>query len=240
MRPLIALLTVLGIAVAAPVELKLSLKNGDKALNLGEMQTAPNGVAYQVELLRFYVSELALVRADGTEVRVPGLVMADLKKGGASQNVTLRRFEAPVGDYAGLRFVVGVPRELNHLEASKQKPPLGVETGMYWSWNSGYTFYKFEGRFIKEGKPSPFLLHLGTLSQAQQVNLADLMRGTTRITVAPAGTNINLTLDVGAAFSTGLNGEAYDLNQSKYQRVQGGPVATQAHLNLAGAWSLLR
>jgi hypothetical protein len=238
MKPLIALLTFLGLALAAPVELKISLKNGSADLKLSEMQTAPNGVSYRIEVLRFYISEVALVKAGGSEVRFPGVFLADFKKDGPAQNVTIRRLDAPPGEYAGIRFAVGVPRELNHLDAAKQKPPLGIETGMFWSWNSGYIFYKLEGRFMKEGKPSAFLLHLGTSSFTQQVNLTDLMRGTTRIVVPAAGTSVRMGLDVNSAFSAGINGEVYDLNQAKYARVQGGPVAAQAFLNMLSAWSL--
>lgn len=231
------LLTLAALALAAPVELKVSLKAGDKALNLGESYSTPNGLSYQVDVLRFYISNVAMVKLDGSEVALPGLVLADFKRG-ATQEQTVMKLDVPAGDYAGIRFTIGVPREQNHLDAAKQKAPLGVETGMYWSWNTGYIFYKFEGKFSKDGKASPFLLHLGTLSFAQDVNLADLQRGSMRISVPASGTAIKVSLDVAKAFAAGIGGEPYDLSQSKYQRVQGGPVAAQAYINLIGAWSL--
>ncbi len=226
-------------AWAAPLELHLNLRVGDSPLSDG-LNTNPAGNQYQVDLLRFYISQVALVKSDGTEVAVPGLNLAEYKRGAPSQDLLIFKGDAPAGDYAGIRFVVGVPREQNHLDAAKQQAPLGVGGGMYWSWNAGYMFYRLEGKFINQGKPTPFLMHLGTDAFAQHVDLSDLMRNSIRISVGKDATTVRLNLDLGKMFSAGINGEPYNLSVDRYRIVQGGPVSAQAYLNLQGAWSVAK
>lgn len=233
-----AVLLMLGGGLAAPLELRVNLKVGDNPLTDG-LATNPAGNPYQVDLLRFYVSQVALVKLDGTELEVPGLSLAEYKRGNPTQDVLMFRGEAPVGEYAGVRFVIGVPREQNHLDAAKQTAPLGVGSGMYWSWNAGYMFYRLEGKSINQGKPTSFLMHLGTDAFAQHVDLSDLMRNSIRISVKDSGV-VRLSLDVGKMFSAGIGGEAYNLTSDRYRAVQGGPVSAQAYLNLQGAWGIAK
>ena len=49
----------------------------------------------------------------------------------------------PAGRYRGLRFVIGVPFELNHRPLTASKAPLDL-TALFWSWNSGHLFLKAE------------------------------------------------------------------------------------------------
>lgn len=225
-------------AWAAPLELRVNLLVGDKPLSDG-LNTNQAGNQYQVDLLRFYVSQVALVKADGTEVPLAGLNLAEYRRGGSSQDLLMFKADAPAGDYAGIRFVIGVPREQNHLDAAKQQAPLGVGGGMYWSWNAGYMFYRLEGKFMNGGKPTSFLMHLGTDAFAQHVDLSDLMRNSIKISVGKDAA-VRLTLDINKMFSTGVGGEPYNLASDKYRIIQGGPVSAQAYLNLQGAWSIAK
>lgn len=233
-----ALAALLSAALAAPLELKVSLKVGDQPLVMGQNYQNPAGNIYSVNLLRFYLSNVALVRRDGSEVKVDGLILAEFRPGGPVQDVTVMKAEVPAGDYAGVRFSVGVPRELNHMDAANQKAPLGVGSGMYWSWNAGYIFYRFEGKFMKGSTPTPFLIHMGGDALMQNVDLADLETYSTPVKVPAGGGSVRVTLDVAKLFSSGAGGEPYDLNVAKYTQVHGGPVALQAYTNLQGAWSL--
>jgi uncharacterized repeat protein (TIGR04052 family) len=104
--------------------------------------------------LRLYVYDVALVRADGS--RVP--VALDTDGRSQAQNVALLDFEDASGsceggtaetnskvvgsvadhpDYTGVHFRIGVPSELNHLDAARQPAPLDVES-MFWSWQDGH------------------------------------------------------------------------------------------------------
>ncbi|UTA52361.1 hypothetical protein MSS93_15325 [Deinococcus radiodurans] len=73
MQKLVALLTtaLLGSAAAAPLSLTLSLTDGQTPFLL-DTALKVAGQDLTVQEVKFYVSDVALVRADGTEVPVRG------------------------------------------------------------------------------------------------------------------------------------------------------------------------
>ncbi len=232
-----AAVVALGSALAVPVELKVALMVGDKPLVMGQTYTNPAGNTYEVNLLRFYITQVALVKRDGSEVRADGLHLVEFSPT-TPQELAVMKMNVPAGEYAGIRFSIGVPRELNHLDVVHQKAPLGMDSGMYWSWNPGYIFYRFEGKYLKGTTPTPFLMHMGTDSLMQNIQLADLEQYSTSIKVPSSGIRVNL--DVSKVFASGLGGQAYDLNKPEYAQVHGGPVSQQVYLNLLSAWSLAK
>lgn len=60
-------------------------------------------------------------------------------------------------DYAGLRFRLGVPEAMNHLDAATAQPPLNVP-GLWWSWKGGYKFVRLD--FATEAG-DPYYFHMG-------------------------------------------------------------------------------
>ena len=122
-------------------------------------------VAAQLKDFRFYVTDAALVRADGVEVPITlgandawnhtnadgsaKVTMIDLENatgscasGTAATNAVLTG-TVPTADYVGVKLTVGVPEKLNHLQTSAAPPPLDL-LAMNWSWTSGYKFAKIE------------------------------------------------------------------------------------------------
>lgn len=110
-----------------------------------------------IENVKFYVSDLRLVKADGTEEQVNDYHLFDFAEnhqfvtgsgktahaGGEYMTV-----EAPLGEYSGVKFGLGVPQDVNNADPSVYGPqhPLSVDQGMHWSWNTGYIFLKVEGK----------------------------------------------------------------------------------------------
>lgn len=133
------------------------------------------GVGTEARDLRFYVSEVRLVRADGTEVPLEleqdglwqhqGVALLDFEDGtagcrnGTPQTRSLVSGTAPAGDYRGLRFTMGVPMELNHINQATAPSPLSL-TALFWSWNAGYKFLRAE--VLTDGLPQGFFVHLGS------------------------------------------------------------------------------
>lgn len=123
---------------------------------------------------RFYVSEVALIDAQGKAV--PVTLTQDNRW--QHQNVALIDFEnrtgtctngtaeindrivgtVPKGDYKGIRFTLGVPFNLNHEDATIAPSPLNL-TSMWWNWRGGYKFARID--FVppmsgmKHDAPSP-------------------------------------------------------------------------------------
>ncbi len=127
---------------------------------------------------RFYVSEVELVRADGTRAplalvpdgkwQLDDVALLDFENGAAGcasngtpdTNAVVRGIAAP-GSYTGVRFVVGVPFAKNHGNQATAPSPLNLGQ-MFWSWRSGYKFLKIDGQPEADAGPR-FNLHLGSV-----------------------------------------------------------------------------
>ena len=130
------------------------------------------GTAHLTDL-RFYVSDLQLVTADGdlvdmaleadTHWQQTDLAFLDFENAegycdnGTANVNTFLRGNAPKQDYVGLRFTVGVPFDRNHADPLLASAPLG-EGAMHWHWRAGYKFLRAGIRTADDG----FWLHLGS------------------------------------------------------------------------------
>lgn len=130
---------------------------------------------------RFYVSNLRLVTAAGTEAPITlditdwqnfGVALLDFETtagacvvGSAVTNTAVTG-TAPVGTYVGLRFDLGVPVASNHFDyqSPSMLPPLN-NSAMAWSWTTGFKFTKLEvnvQRAALPAAPFTFNFHLGS------------------------------------------------------------------------------
>ena len=139
--------------------------------------------AIQVLDFRLWLHDVALVRADGEQVSLkldesrPTQTIAD-RGSWQRDGVALLDFEDATGscegtpetnlkivgsapahdDYVGLSFKVGVPSELNHLDATTAPYPFGMP-GMAWQWKSGYRFVRID---VATDKFPKYYFHLGS------------------------------------------------------------------------------
>jgi hypothetical protein len=239
--------------------LKLNLMMGKAPLELGKTYKTAGGASYSVDLLKFYTSNVQLVKADGSSQMANGLSLtsflapsvqenppssSQVLEGGqvlnakSTQGATFFTIKAPAGDYKGVRFEVAVPKDLNHRDASTVPMPLGLESGMFWAWNPGYIFFRLEGKVMVDGKSQPWLLHMGTDNWRMSVNQFDLATNKIKISV-DGKSSTTLNLDLEKVFSKGPNGAAtWDLTNQAQRVMHGGANVGQAYSNLLGAWSL--
>ncbi len=150
--------------------------------------------------LRFYVSDVVLIDADGTEVQAPlvadGLwqrpevALLDFEDGsafcvnGTAQTNAVVRTAAPEGDWRGVRFTLGVPFGVNHGDAATAASPLDL-TALFWNWNAGYKFLRVDAQI---GGTRGFNLHLGSIGCAM-----DMTTGTVRECERPNRPSIALS-----------------------------------------------
>jgi uncharacterized repeat protein (TIGR04052 family) len=108
---------------------------------------------------RMYVSEVKLLRQDGSAVPVQlaqdgiwqhqNVALIDFENGtgpcrnGTTATNTAVRGQVPAGDYVGVELTVGVPFALNHQDPTIAPSPMN-STAMFWNWQGGYKFIKFD------------------------------------------------------------------------------------------------
>jgi len=138
---------------------------------------------------RLYVSEVALIDGAGRAVpvtlkqdgvwQVDNIALLDFENGtGPCRNGTAGlntevRGTVPAGRYVGLRFTLGVPFARNHGDPTVAPSPLNL-TAMFWNWQGGYKFVKFDTASSGQpatvapphsqggGNASGFSVHLGS------------------------------------------------------------------------------
>ena len=155
--------------------------------------------AVRVQLFRLYLSDLYLL--DGTnEYHLSDAELFNLTDG--SQSFDL---DAPVGDYTGLHFGIGIPQNLNHQDPTQYAGdhPLSVSNGMHWSWTDGYRFVIFDGRFDTLTTDTIELPELFSIHTGMDTCYRDREFDALPITVvAGAYTQVDITFDLAKFFYT--------------------------------------
>lgn len=137
-------------AADKPVEIRFAAQVGDQPFVCGKPYTGigTTGSTITASDFRLYVSEVALLKSDGTPVP---LTLTQDKKW-QYRDVALLDFEGkndacksgttdtngrvvgtvPEGSYTGVAFTLGVPFDLNHADATIADSPLNL-SGLFWS-----------------------------------------------------------------------------------------------------------
>lgn len=119
-------------------------------LNGPQTYTNANGDQFNVTLLNYYISNIKLKKSDGSTYTVPQDSSYFLVKESNKASQLLKINNVPAGDYTEVTFTVGVDSTRNTMDLSKRTGILDPannsgDDNMYWSWNSGYIFFKIEG-----------------------------------------------------------------------------------------------
>ena len=161
----------------APGQLRIAFDNvvgaSDLKLNTGSYQNAV-GESFTITKFNYFVSNIRLRKADGSEYVVPQdssyFLIQEEKP--ISQTITLPRI--PAGNYTGLTFTIGVDSLRSLADISKRTGVLdpGLNDGMYWEWNSGYIFMKMEGisTLAPATQNNTFFYHVGGFGRLKNIN----------------------------------------------------------------------
>ncbi len=115
----------------------------NNSINYTSIFTTDAGARYTITGFRYYVSNIRLVKQDGTEYPIANKYLL-VNPAVASYDLG----QVPVGNYKGIRFNVGVDSVTNHKDPTiyPSTNPLAIQSpGIHWDWNSGYIFLMFEG-----------------------------------------------------------------------------------------------
>ncbi len=176
---LFALLSTIGVraqtaaTASEPVRIHFEARLSNKVFACGSQYEdvgSKSSIVTPVDL-RFFVSDVVLLRTDGPAIPVvldqdgvwqyKSLALVDLEdaSGGCRNGTPAMHAEVtgtvPEGSYVGLRFALGVPFEMNHIDSSAAPSPLNL-TAMEWNWQNGYKFLRAEVSVVP-AKPSATL-----------------------------------------------------------------------------------
>lgn len=151
--------------------------HGDSHSSSITIQHVAGVMPIRLKDLRFYVSEFELVDQNDNVITldVPntgawqygGVALLDFEngKGSCSGTTETNNFVQTTIEnktYKTLRFTLGVPESLNHIDYSVAPSPLNV-SGLAWSWTMGYRF--FVGEFLSNDAATlgnAAVLHMGS------------------------------------------------------------------------------
>ena len=133
--------------------LKISFDNSfnNEPLSFGKTYITPLGDTVSFTTLNYFISNIKLLNQAGVEYTVPQDSSYHLLKHSVAGEQTIVLKNIPAGIYKELTFTIGVDSVRNTLDVSKRTGALdvgGTARGMYWVWNSGYIFFKLEGKTV--------------------------------------------------------------------------------------------
>lgn len=138
----------------APFSIEFDNIVGDRTFsinNTGSLYTNAAGEKFSISMLQYFISNIKVVTVEGKTYTVPQDKSYFLING-ADKATRFTKVEVPEGDYSKVTFTLGVDSLRSTMDLSKRTGVLDPAAGgghdgggMYWGWNSGYIFFKFEG-----------------------------------------------------------------------------------------------
>ncbi len=96
---------------------------------------------FTIEDLKHYFSNFALQKADSSWIQFNNCNLVDVKTG---RNTTLTIPSVPAGKYRAIAFDIGIDKVRN--SSMSLMGDLDPAWGMYWTWSTGYVFFRMMGR----------------------------------------------------------------------------------------------
>lgn len=174
--------------------------------------TNANGEDFTISAFNYFVSNISLKKSDGTELKFADKYFLVKQNDEASKTIQLA--DVPAGDYTSLSFMIGVDSAKSVSDVSQRTGVLdpasyGLEH-MYWSWNSGYVFFKMEGKSTKStNSAKDYKFHIGgfggmsakTANNLRTISLPITDIAKVRKSTAP---EVHLAIDAQKVFKTTL------------------------------------
>jgi hypothetical protein len=123
---------------------------GSQDLKLGTEYTNAVNEKFSVNLLQYFISNIKLKTQDGREHIIPQDQSYFLVREHDKNSQFIKLNGLPEGYYTQVSFTIGVDSTRCTMPPAQRTGVLDIgneNTGksMYWSWNSGYIFFKIEG-----------------------------------------------------------------------------------------------
>jgi hypothetical protein len=220
----------------AKVNLTFTPTFGNAPFNWGSVYTTSSGYNIRIENLLSYFSQIRLQSSNGQTAMLKDFALLDF-----SQPMPTYTAEIPEGLYDSLYISLGIPATFNvGVDPSiyPSSSPLSVagSQGMFWNWNSGYIFFKYDGKADVSGTSTtnltdPFAFHVG-----DDVNYRVAKIGIPAIDAKKGSVNtLNLTVDLEHVLVTST--DTINLQTDFLTHTSDNPqLAKRVSTNFAGAF----
>ena len=146
-------------ATTAAIKLVFGNKVGAKTLELDKPYLLSTGDSVTFNKLNYYISNIVLTNSTGATYAVPESYFIVKQSSAASQTISV---QVPFGTYTSLKYMLGVDSARNVSGSQTGGLDPVYASDMYWSWSTGYIFFKMEGTSPASGSPQKALeYHIG-------------------------------------------------------------------------------
>lgn len=205
---------------------KFTPKMGSQPFALEQIYTNSFGQRYRVDKIAFYVDNIKLVNANGTEETIKNIDFIDFA------NLKETKLKLPAGNYTAIKFGLGLDVANNNIDPTVGTGVLGFEYDEYWwSWASKHIFTKIEGDVetvlnsnnFNEG----FVYHLGLDELYQTVTIErNIALTDTELSTIEVAINVQKLFD-------GNTNQLNLLTENNTQTFDNMPLALKVRDNLA-------
>lgn len=223
----------------APITIEFDNVVGSSDMILdNQTYTNANNEQFSISMFKYFISNIVLTKTDGTKYTVPqdsSYFLID-----ESNTASLSpRINVPEGEYAAVEFLLGVDSLRNTKDISQRTgvlDPTGEASGMYWSWNSGYIFFKMEGNSpVSTQVGNIFHYHIGlfggystpTLNNLKKITINLSTRGVAKVKTGKVA-NVHLLVDALKMFNGPTN-----ISIATHSVVMASPFSAQIANNYA-------
>lgn len=153
----------------ARLELVFEHHFGADPLELGAVNETASGLPVQVDTLRYWVSNIALLDGEGGVYRAPSAYYL-VEQTAAKTRTSVVLEGVPAGVFDTIRFGIGVDAAHNH-SLDLFEGELSTAVQMHWDWQSGFVFLKVEGLSGAGDAQARYLVHVGNDAAYQVVRV---------------------------------------------------------------------
>lgn len=186
------------------------IAHGKKLILDTESYTNSTGETYSVSILKYYISNIKVTNTKGDVYELPKQESYFLIDQSNTASLT-PTVNVPEGEYTELSFNLGIDSATNVQPLEGRVGVLDIANNdMYWSWNSGYIFFKMEGSSnVATSNDKKFRYHIGlyggmnspTVNNNRIITI-DLKQSGTAKVQQNLSADIHLMTDVGQVFNS--------------------------------------
>jgi hypothetical protein len=162
-----------------------------------------SGETFSVTNFRYYISNVKMIKEDGTKYEVPNSYF--LIDANDTNSLKIKLPNIPGGKYTGVEYLIGVDSTRN--VSGTQTGALDPLNGMFWSWNQGYIFMKLEGASSASSTNS-YEFHIGGFTWANNTLRTTTINFTPSVLIVDGGkreAEIHILTDVLEIFKNPTN-----------------------------------